>query len=1609
MSQIEGIIFQAVRGAIRALPPRAFGLRTHALPSETHLDSCVRACIRLIESGELAGGEVFIGTSNLTHPSVPGVHVLPPDAASAAATAARNRPRPDGERGLLIYMNARWTPGESGLDVLVELSASDLARGFAGGADLPLLKQIADSNSRRVNARLDDASVELLARYQSAAEKHRSEASAVPLLGLLPHAKSNGLPPGALAADEFDKLQGARPEKKLREARERLKGLSSEEREQLGQNLRPRLLEGATDPVGLATRLCEEVYRVASGREQPSEKLCGLTFDLARVLRRGKEGINSLLGPQVSEGDGPGTIPPPPGEAISPWELLIESGPAGFDGDIFVQESFDARKDEPPAFSLGSGAAGARPLRGESPPGLLLSMLATHGISSYVEDGCAALVDANAGDARAAFTARTLLDATIHWRDKLEAKELSTLTSERQAAVQRFREARRKVCEAALRLVEAGSSDEDEEADDEEADRGAAEAASPDLLHLLFLLDDHALFVAQRLGPDCREYVDAYVALIDAAIPAAGNPGAEAQTEHLLGAWLVNLDIAFSARSGRVDAARLLPLHPLRLAYALCALAYGGPPPPFPSRLGVNFRRQDWLEPEGTPHVYAFIGSQSPNAFGVAAAAREGLAAAWHVVRPTGLVTALRIAFVDVDGDSVLLALEELCKHAQALYEEDSFVRDGVHLEVWRAISAQGVDAARRSDTPRGPLGPAAVECEALPRGEGVSLTLNWATAQADSVLECHLVVRAVETPYETVAAVPLKPTTLPMRYQPGANGNVALIEVADSDVLRCYDRLLDMLGVSPMRRGPNPSYPAGGTPRALVEARVAYAGWPIEPHRSPALLSYLEAQGHVIAILADREIADPMLLRRLRQIAPGIDPDVGALRQASLGLFSCRAFLQRLLDPTHDKGHLLGQFGLLRAFVETIGGTEARILALSLDSPEGRAWIAAVAQPGAPRRRADLLLLEAPLAEDPGAPGPHDVTRIRVLELKARSSAPTDGSWEALAAQALLTLASLRRCFSGDSTPAAALQRLAWMEAGRQHLASGWQAALRALEDRITNKRQPDITVECWIILDKPWAGNTEGDVQCAALDEAGQPAATGERVTVRFRVLAPQPAVVVPPPAAPPAGKVSPAMPKAGPPPGVSRQSSEAPPLAPEPSSTRPAAPPIPVLNKAQEVGSRPMRPATESAVPSEGPVIRPASGPEQTSTLGSNLSSGSVSSAPDGMRLVLGATRSGTPALWMPNRTDLVNHYNVGITGTMGTGKTQLTKSLLAQLAWQGRKNPGSKGPGILVFDYKGDYQDSNTELFASRIGAVVLQPEHLPLNPLRTMRPTTKQEFVALARVFADTMLAIQPRIGAVQRNDLVTGVVQCFGAAGISADDPSSWSRPFPTLRDLQRHLESEGRAQGAPQAVLMDLVDLGIFAEEDPPGEVDDFFDAVHVVNLKPLGSMPSVIRAVLCFFMNAFYGQMLRAGEALLVRPEGSSRQLRALRRLVFVDEADDFISLGLHSLKNVMQQGRSFGCGVVFSTQFLHHFNRSDDPLRPLIGTWVLHQMSDLNASDVKALFGLPKTEADHLVGRLSSLPKHTSLCVGLSSEDGRPLSAGQPVEVRDLPFMELSGSES
>ena len=1084
---------------------------------------------------------------------------------------------------------------------------------------------------------------------------------------------------------------------------------------------------------------------------------------------------------------------------------------------------------------------------------------------------------------------------------------------------------------------------------------GGDTAAEVFLRRAAWVLEHLPLTFVAQLRDDVVEYTNAYERLLRVVFAS------DAVQSNAVTAWLTNLDLALvtSADPQQIAEAFLLPLHPLRLAHALLWVEHGVEPPPLPTALGVHYQRSDLLVPGGRDYAYTAVQATGPSDRALAHAADEGLRSAWAVLRPFGLVAALDVELVDVAAPAIVL--DALCDAATRLLEGNADVQ-GLHLSVHLAKGGEREPAAI----------PAAEDCSAdvqealvAPRGTGVSMAVASAAQRAGTV-PCHLAIQAIDAPYirlpDLAGAAMLEQGDL--LYRPGRSGNIALVEVRGYGPLEGYQALLGSLDLAGALRGLDPLNEGPEVGSAIVKALVSRHGWPLRPSEATTLLTHAERDDHVIVTLLEAEVYDKLVEPALAEASRAADLEPARLRRGVLAMASHRDFFRKALER-RSLAHLRGELGELRAFdAAKADAADGPILVLELNSSEARAWTRAIASVyESDERRADLLIVEADASRS-------RVVRLRVAELKAGATRArlSPAALDGLAEQAVLVTARLRACFDAPTTPderaaREALRRMLWMGAGAQLEALAWAPALSELDAALRRGAPPELATECWIVPEHEWSGEPRFQRSVPARSPSGEP--SGRETTVLFRVLEPIP--------------VAPEMPT---PPEATRI---------VPASVEialPAEPRTLVVDSSHsltEHGAAPLPETTTGLRAVEPPrVVEPAH--VRTASL-------------DGLRIELGSLTTGQSAIWLPNRTDLVNHFNVGITGTMGTGKTQLTKAILAQMVWSGSDNVGGHPPGVLIFDYKGDYGDTPNEPFASAIGARVLAPEQLPLNPLHPSRPSTRQELALLPQIFADTLRAIDSRVGTVQRNQIIRAVKDCYQAAGIDDRRPETWTRPFPTVRDLYAHVEANDLVEGVPRSILQDLADLGVFADEDPPADLDQVFDGINVISLRPLGGTPTVIRAILSFFLNAFYDRMLQLGEAPV--EERGNHRLRQLRRLVLVDEADDFMGLGLHSLKNVMQQGRSFGHGVILSTQFLHHFNKSDNPLRPLIGTWVLHQMADLRAPDVKALFSLgTREEVTNLVRRLGTLPQHTSLCQGLSGEGLR----SRLLEVRDLPYMRL-----
>jgi DNA phosphorothioation-dependent restriction protein DptH len=136
---------------------------------------------------------------------------------------------------------------------------------------------------------------------------------------------------------------------------------------------------------------------------------------------------------------------------------------------------------------------------------------------------------------------------------------------------------------------------------------------------------------------------------------------------------------------------------------------------------------------------------------------------------------------------------------------------------------------------------------------------------------------------------------------------------------------------------------------------------------------------------------------------------------------------------------------------------------------------------------------------------------------------------------------------------------------------------------------------------------------------------------------------------------------------------------------------------------------------------------------------------------------------PVIWEPNNTNKVMHTNTGIIGTMGTGKTQFTKSLITQLHNKTADNIGDEKLGILIFDYKGDYIKED---FVSATNAKVYNLEKLPYNPLKLDVQNAKPKLPLHTANDLKETISTAFNLGNVQKIKLRDIIIEAYQNKGI---------------------------------------------------------------------------------------------------------------------------------------------------------------------------------------------------------------------------------------------------
>ena len=372
------------------------------------------------------------------------------------------------------------------------------------------------------------------------------------------------------------------------------------------------------------------------------------------------------------------------------------------------------------------------------------------------------------------------------------------------------------------------------------------------------------------------------------------------------------------------------------------------------------------------------------------------------------------------------------------------------------------------------------------------------------------------------------------------------------------------------------------------------------------------------------------------------------------------------------------------------------------------------------------------------------------------------------------------------------------------------------------------------------------------------------------------------------------------------------------------------------------------------------------------------------------------TGEDVLWEPCNTSKLFHTNTGIIGTMGTGKTQFTKSLIAQIYQEREHNPFGGELGILIFDYKGDYNKRQTD-FIKATNATVYRPYRLPFNPLSINASENSLPLLPkhVANTFKDTLVRAcsSSKMGAIQENTLRRVIMDAYELKQIDPADPSTWNREPPTFETVYRlyRNDEEIKKNDTLASMLDKLHEFEIFESE--PSKTKSLFEVLNgVVVIDLSGYDQDIQNLVVGIMTDLFYSQMHSVGHSSI---EGN---LRELSKLILVDEADNFLSQGFPSLKKILKEGREFGVGVILSTQFLTHFKSKEEDYSKYILTWVIHNVSDLDPADIRFVFNTTakSEEENYFFSQVKKLSKHCSL-VKMGENK-------KPVPVRDLAFFEL-----
>jgi hypothetical protein len=267
------------------------------------------------------------------------------------------------------------------------------------------------------------------------------------------------------------------------------------------------------------------------------------------------------------------------------------------------------------------------------------------------------------------------------------------------------------------------------------------------------------------------------------------------------------------------------------------------------------------------------------------------------------------------------------------------------------------------------------------------------------------------------------------------------------------------------------------------------------------------------------------------------------------------------------------------------------------------------------------------------------------------------------------------------------------------------------------------------------------------------------------------------------------------------------------------------------------------------------------------------------------------------------DPLDNTNLMVTGSSGTGKTQLLKYLICRIREQ--KKP------VLVLDFKNDFASDSAFAKRSALDRIFVTFDGLPYNPLipyPVRHPATGELYVQCAQHVAGVASVLRRTygLGAQQQAALKNAMVAAFATAGISTSGSARYSEDmrFPDFSLVGNTLQHDN---AAAYNRLDPLFTLGLFRDEFRNSSFQSLVGRSAILDLSqiPSDEIKNTLAQLVVLSAHAYHNSQPHSG---------------TIRQVLVFDEAHRVLNSDY--MLRLVRECRAYGVAAILSSQYPSDF---------------------------------------------------------------------------------------